>query len=604
MSAATSQKVHIAQKKPIKMEHDGAFREEWVESFKRGPKGSGAKSVDKRRPLGAAVSTEDLLSVVFSLYTVFDVAGKETVVVPRSRGGFVYATVIDRVITTKCPFKSEEEHPSIRYLVAYPGGFVASKDPRSRGQQVQQQLTKYLPAYFIGKLPREVPPDCARTAAEMDRATQGLTSVQIERMPRSIGGKVLQSDLATACFSPESTFEAGQIVAVPRSFGGFTYGRVLGPHETRCITGRAEKTYAHEIDGWRVAMEERSPENPHLIYKDLPAAVVGRLFIQKSTLKAPAPAQLVIKRPQDQLQESILRQQEQQRKELEEEEEEPHEQEKPAQERRKYIYPKEKEFDEDDVDDDDNFYRYIMKVDRANAGNDDDNTVNHGTEVTETAVVPVAAKPAQPPQQSLPSPPPPPPPSSPPPQQKTVGVTTRSSSPQRGKGTKLINVSRQTYAKATEPQSSNEKMLVVIDAPNVGRHDDKMVLKVRLLKSAIDYYVLRGFDVVAFLPRYFMEKRPATEKNPTIETYAEMNELVKDGTVSLTPPQDYDDSYCIEYARKHKGVIVTNDMYRDHIEKHRSQDKSVGHWIRTHCISYTFVRGEFIPNPDFEWDKV
>ena len=168
----------------------------------------------------------------------------------------------------------------------------------------------------------------------------------------------------------------------------------------------------------------------------------------------------------------------------------------------------------------------------------------------------------------------------------------------------LINVSKQTYAKATEPKDAIGKVLVVIDAPNVGRHEDKMVLKVSLLKNAIDYYTRKGCDVVAFLPKYFMEKKTPSESNPAVETYAEMYALVKSGVVSLTPPQDYDDSYCIEYARKHKGVIVTNDMYRDHIEKHRSEDRTVYHWIKTHCISYTFVRGEFIPNPDFKWDKV
>ena len=29
--------------------------------------------------------------------------------------------------------------------------------------------------------------------------------------------------------------------------------------------------------------------------------------------------------------------------------------------------------------------------------------------------------------------------------------------------------------------------------------------------------------------------------------------------------QDYDDSYCIEYATTHSGCIVSNDRYRDHV---------------------------------------
>lgn len=35
---------------------------------------------------------------------------------------------------------------------------------------------------------------------------------------------------------------------------------------------------------------------------------------------------------------------------------------------------------------------------------------------------------------------------------------------------------------------------------------------------------------------------------------------------AIVRPQDYDDSYCITYARAHGGVILTNDMYRDHVQ--------------------------------------
>ena len=41
-----------------------------------------------------------------------------------------------------------------------------------------------------------------------------------------------------------------------------------------------------------------------------------------------------------------------------------------------------------------------------------------------------------------------------------------------------------------------------------------------------------------------------------------MKELENDGILYTTPSQDYDDSYQIEYARRHGGVIVTNDLFR------------------------------------------
>ncbi len=44
-----------------------------------------------------------------------------------------------------------------------------------------------------------------------------------------------------------------------------------------------------------------------------------------------------------------------------------------------------------------------------------------------------------------------------------------------------------------------------------------------------------------------------------------LTKLVDLGHVILTPPQDYDDSYSIDYARRHNACIVTNDRYNDSI---------------------------------------
>lgn len=53
-----------------------------------------------------------------------------------------------------------------------------------------------------------------------------------------------------------------------------------------------------------------------------------------------------------------------------------------------------------------------------------------------------------------------------------------------------------------------------------------------------------------------------------------LQQLVVEGYVIGTPPQDYDDSYCIEYARSHDGYVITNDLFRDYVEKKaNSEDK-------------------------------
>ena len=106
-----------------------------------------------------------------------------------------------------------------------------------------------------------------------------------------------------------------------------------------------------------------------------------------------------------------------------------------------------------------------------------------------------------------------------------------------------------------------------------------------------------------------------------------LKQMVAEGRVVLTPPQDYDDSYCIQYAKRYgfvspglrvfrqhpqehkpfvcicRGVIVTNDLYRDHVDKHKGDRRQLRQWLKTHCISYTFVLDDFLPNPDFKFPK-
>jgi len=75
-----------------------------------------------------------------------------------------------------------------------------------------------------------------------------------------------------------------------------------------------------------------------------------------------------------------------------------------------------------------------------------------------------------------------------------------------------------------------------------------------------------------------------------------LNSLAATGFVVKTPPQDYDDSYSIQYAKRTHGYLVTNDKYRDFLEK--SKDPKDKRWIKDHSISFTFKADEFLPNPD------
>jgi hypothetical protein len=84
-----------------------------------------------------------------------------------------------------------------------------------------------------------------------------------------------------------------------------------------------------------------------------------------------------------------------------------------------------------------------------------------------------------------------------------------------------------------------------------------------------------------------------------------LNELSEQHLVIKTPPQDYDDSYCIQYAKKHKAFIVTNDLFRDYLDKivDNKQRETERMWIQETRISYTFNQDEFLPNSDAAFFK-
>jgi hypothetical protein len=79
-----------------------------------------------------------------------------------------------------------------------------------------------------------------------------------------------------------------------------------------------------------------------------------------------------------------------------------------------------------------------------------------------------------------------------------------------------------------------------------------------------------------------------------------LHKLAELGLVVKTPSSDYDDSYCIEYAKRKNAYIVTNDKFRDFIDK---QDNNAAKnrerkWVKDYSISYAFHEDHFLPNPD------
>ncbi|KAI9996287.1 hypothetical protein PInf_013670 [Phytophthora infestans] len=163
--------------------------------------------------------------------------------------------------------------------------------------------------------------------------------------------------------------------------------------------------------------------------------------------------------------------------------------------------------------------------------------------------------------------------------------------------------------------NKDQQHLIVIDAPNVAmRHGKGKVFSCTGIELAVNYFQALGHRVVAFIPDYMLqsdEERAEREEQGEILTTAKipddvalLERLMHKGVLIPTPPQDYDDSYTIQYAGLHSGYVVTNDLFRDHIVNMagpRERKVAMRAWLRTHQISYSWIRNEFLPNPNFRF---
>eukprot|EP01103_Thecamoeba_quadrilineata_P003891 TRINITY_DN13628_c0_g1_i1.p1 TRINITY_DN13628_c0_g1~~TRINITY_DN13628_c0_g1_i1.p1 ORF type:complete len:476 (+),score=57.93 TRINITY_DN13628_c0_g1_i1:3-1430(+) len=175
--------------------------------------------------------------------------------------------------------------------------------------------------------------------------------------------------------------------------------------------------------------------------------------------------------------------------------------------------------------------------------------------------------------------------------------------------TSFANVQMEFHSDAlkymTQPQRPKnlhkDKGMIVIDGPNIAmKHGKNQVFSVIGIVSCLEYWNNKGYTPICFVPEHFVTRKSSAEGR-FADDVPLLIKLVNDNLVVLTPPQDYDDSYSIQYAKLHGACIVTNDMYRDHIEKQSEKDKArIRKWLRKHMISFTFVRDEFLPNPDFQ----
>ena len=172
----------------------------------------------------------------------------EIVIVPHPRGGFVCAAVDGILVAPRCCVDPSVPHRSNRIRVAY----------RSASKTIlHTDIQPFLIGRFLGVKPS---PKRHLRVNKKNMDAKGAES------KRQVGMPLTEEDCATVRFSSRAHLSPGQVVAVPRSSGGFTYGTVLEAHDTLC-TIDIEAT--HDVGSWRIEI------NVGHGFKDLPTSMVG-----------------------------------------------------------------------------------------------------------------------------------------------------------------------------------------------------------------------------------------------------------------------------------------------------------------------------------------
>lgn len=152
------------------------------------------------------------------------------------------------------------------------------------------------------------------------------------------------------------------------------------------------------------------------------------------------------------------------------------------------------------------------------------------------------------------------------------------------------------------PNVKKIKPLILLDASNIAmRHGDKK-FSTKGIKIVMDFFTTNGHQVLSFLPEYLFKIREDVKKTRSVvpDDIEYLNKLYQEKLVVQTPADAYDDSFCIQYAKGNNAFMITNDLFRDYVDKINDNRKKESErmWIQDRRVGFTFHEDEFIPNPD------
>ena len=113
-----------------------------------------------------------------------------------------------------------------------------------------------------------------------------------------------------------------------------------------------------------------------------------------------------------------------------------------------------------------------------------------------------------------------------------------------------------------------EKKMIVIDGPNVAVRHGSGNFSCKGIRLVVNFFTAKGFEVRVVVPEQYLERQRADElkfkgaKANKIPTDLEiLHVLDSQGLLIKTPPMDYDDSYCLQYAKSKRAVVISNDRF-------------------------------------------
>jgi len=157
----------------------------------------------------------------------------------------------------------------------------------------------------------------------------------------------------------------------------------------------------------------------------------------------------------------------------------------------------------------------------------------------------------------------------------------------------VISAGPTIYSSSGSKNTSGTLRPIVIDGSNVAMsHGKNKVFSVKGIEIVVRYFEARGHQkIVAFVPQYRDKLYQTNDRGL-------LNKLIDEGRVTLTPSREvdnqrinsYDDTFILDYAALHGGVVVTRDNYRDLINE-KSEWRQV---IEKRILMQTFVGDDII----------